>query len=200
MMRKMLRVILVIFIAGTLWSCYPEGPDYYDDYDIVYTNYDNNYVFTGKAKYAIPDKIIKITGNMDAGKPPEYVSGTYSTQMLNSMKANMASLGYSLVDINANPDFVLMPSALESTNVEYYYDYWGYYWGWYYPYPMTYTYKSGSLMMDLIDYKDVSADGKRRVVWTGIINGLLEGSSSEFTARMNKTIDQAFSQSEYLRQ
>jgi hypothetical protein len=65
---------------------------------------------------------------------------------------------------------------------------------------MTYTYKSGSLMMDLIDYKDVSADGKRRVVWTGIVNGLLEGSSSEFTARMNKTIEQAFRQSEYLRQ
>ena len=137
---------------------------------------------------------------MDAGKPPEYVPSTYSTQMLNTMKANMASLGYSLVDVSANPDFVLMPSALESTNVEYYYDYWGYYWGWYYPYPMTYTYKSGSLMMDLIDYKDVSADGKRRVVWTGIVNGLLEGSSSEFTARMNKTIEQAFRQSEYLRQ
>ena len=32
-------------------------------------------------------------------------------------------------------------------------------------------------MMDLIDYKDVSADGKRRVVWTGIVNGLLEGPS-----------------------
>jgi hypothetical protein len=200
MMRKMLKIMLVVFITGTLSGCYPEGPDYYDDYDIVYTNYDNNYVFTGHPKYAIPDKIIKITGNMDAGKPPEYVGSAYSTQMLNTMKANMASLGYSLVDVSANPDFVLMPSALENEHVEYYYDYWGYYWGWYYPYPMTYSYKSGSLMMDLIDYKDISADGKRRVVWTGIVNGLLEGSSSEFTARMNKTINQAFSQSEYLRQ
>jgi hypothetical protein len=200
MMRKMLKIMLVVLITGTFSGCYPEGPDYYDDYDIVYTNYDNTYAFTGKIKYSIPDKIIKITGNMDAGKQPEYVAGTYSTQMLNTMKANMASYGYSLVDINSNPDFVLMPSALENTNVEYYYDYWGYYWGWYYPYPMTYTYKSGSLMMDLIDYKDVSADGKRRVVWTGIVNGLLEGPSSEFTARMNKTINQAFSQSDYLRQ
>jgi len=59
MMRKMLRVVLVIFIAGTLWSCYPEGPDYYDDYDIVYTNYDNNYVLRNKGgKLALAAKVL----------------------------------------------------------------------------------------------------------------------------------------------
>ena len=129
-----------------MWSCYPEGPDYYDDYDIVYTNYDNNYVFTGKIpnmQYLI--KLLRLQVIWMRVNHRNMLPVLIQHQMLNTMKANMASLGYSLVDISANPDFVLMPSALENTNVEYYYDYWGYYWGWYYPYPMTYTYKSGSL-------------------------------------------------------
>ncbi len=38
-----------------------------------------------------------------------------------------------------------------------------------------------------------------KVVWAGIVNGLLEGTSTDFPSRINKSIDQAFTQSAYLR-
>ena len=204
MMKKMVRVLLLIVLTGTLWGCYPEGPDYYSDYDIVYTNFDKTYTFQGDVgkTYYISDKIPKITGNLLEGKPPEFVNSAYSTQMINRIKSNMSALSYTQVtDVN-NADLILAVAAIEVTNISYYYDYWYYYWGWgwYYPYPITYEYKTGSLFMNLVDQKDVSADGKRHVVWTSIINGLLEGSSTDFSNRMNKSIDQAFAQSQYLHQ
>lgn len=204
MIRKNLGLILVLGMTGILGGCYPDGPEYYEDYDIVYTNYDNSYTFAGHSSYAIPDRIIKITDGLIEGGDPEYVKPVYSDEMLNRIKTNMASLGYTLASDTSNADLILMPSAIEVTNISYYYnywwDYWGYGWGYYYPYPVTYSYKTGSLFMNLIDRVDISPDGKRRIVWTGIINGLLEGSTSDFTRRMNKSIDQAFTQSQYLNQ
>jgi hypothetical protein len=204
MMKKMVRVLLLIVLTGTLWGCYPEGPDYYSDYDIVYTNFDKTYTFQGDVgkSYYISDKIIKITGNLTEGEQPEFVSAAYSVQMINRIKANMTELGYTLVTNVNNADLFLSTAALETTNISYYYDWWysWYGWGWYYPYPITYSYKTGSLAMNLIDMNDVSADGKKHVIWTSIINGLLEGSSADFSSRMDKSIDQAFAQSQYLHQ
>ncbi|MCK7538489.1 MAG: hypothetical protein MZV63_49800 [Marinilabiliales bacterium] len=42
------------------------------------------------------------------------------------------------MDIEDDPDVLLLPAAWETTTIYYYYDYWYYwyggYWGWYYPY------------------------------------------------------------------
>jgi hypothetical protein len=203
MKRKFLRGLFLVGFAWLMWGCYPGGAEYYDDYDVVYTNYDKEHTFTGHKNYAIADKIVKITGNSASEKPPEYVSAIYATPMLERMKTNMNAMGYTLVtDIN-NADVALMPAAVEVTNVTYWYDWWYGYWGWYgwyYPYPITYSYKSGSLFMNLVDAKTLSPDGKHPVIWSGICNGLLEGSTSDITARMTKSIDQAFKQSAYLHQ
>ena len=52
------------------------------------------------------------------------------------------------------------------------------------------------------DYKGhvklVNPANKRRAIWYGIVNGLLEGASADFGSRINKGIDQAFRQSPYL--
>jgi hypothetical protein len=203
MKKRTLSGLLVIGMTIILWGCYPQGPDYYSDYDIVYTNYDNTFIFAGNGTYAMPDQIVKITDDLANGGTPTFVSNTYAIPMLNSIKVNMTALGYTLVTDTATADFFLMPSAIEVTNISYYYDYWGYYWGswgYYYPYPVTYSYKTGSLLMNLVDRNDLSPDDKRRIVWTGIINGLLEGTTSDFTNRMNNSINQAFTQSQYLHQ
>ncbi len=42
------------------------------------------------------------------------------------------------------------------------------------------------------------ADGKVNVVWTGIADGLLQGSSSFILNRLDKQINQCFVQSPYL--
>ena len=36
------------------------------------------------------------------------------------------------------------------------------------------------------------------VVWSSILNGLLEGGTSEINSRIKKSVDQAFDQSPYL--
>lgn len=209
MNKTLLKSLLFISMTSMLWGCYPDGPEYYSDYDIVYTNYDKDFSFGGHKFYAMPDKIVKISGNIDQGSLPEFIGTTYSSIILERIKSNMTSLGYTLVSDTTQADFILFPSALETTNIGYYYDYWGYYYGWYYPpyyggwyypYPMTYSYQTGSLFLNLIDRKSISPDDKSPVVWVAIVNGLLEGSSADFTNRMNKTIDQAFKQSPYLQQ
>lgn len=202
-MRKFLRGLFVLSLLGLFWGCYPDAQEYYSDYDIVYTNYDNTNTFTGKKNYIITDKIAKFTGNLAEGEQPEYLKEPYASQILTQIKQNMTNMGYTLVSSSSTADVALIPTAIEITTVGYYYDYWYGYWGWYgwyYPYPITYSYTTGSLVMNLLDAKAESPDGKKRIVWTGIVNGLLEGSTTDFMNRMTKSIDQSFTQSPYLKQ
>ena len=106
-----------------LWGCYPDGPEYYSDFDLVYTNYDKNFNFSGHKNYFIPGKIVKITGNVSAGTAPEFVNSTYAVPILERIKSNMSALGYNLVTDSTQADFLLFASAIEVTNIGYYYDY-----------------------------------------------------------------------------
>jgi hypothetical protein len=79
---------------------------------------------------------------------------------------------------------------------------WGYY-GWYYPYypyypySYSYSYSTGSLVMDLVDVKNVPPGQERaRVLWTNFSNGVLGVSST--TALAVDAVNQAFAQSLYI--
>jgi len=201
---KVLKVLSLTAIVFLLTQCYPEGPQYVDEMDLVYTNYDPATDFTAKHTYAIPDKIMKIDDNLINGGDPNFVKEPYATQLLEKMKLNMANNGWTLVKKDANPDMLLAPVAYELTTTYYYgggyWDWWyGGWYGWYYPYPVTTSYSTGSLIVTMLDPKNLSPDDKMRAVWGFIINGLLEGSNTEFTARYSKGIDQAFTQSPYLK-
>jgi hypothetical protein len=187
-------------IAIILGSCYPQGPEYYEDLDVVYTNYDDEFNFANKGTYSIPDKIVKITGNLVEGEEPEFVKEPYATQMIQKMEANMTELGWVKVDDPANADLVLFPAVWTNTTIYYWYDYWCWYypyycgwgWGWYYPSVSSIT--TGTLVMTLIAYGDEYIEPSR--VWTSVANGLLSGAYN--TTRVNQAIDQAFEQSPYL--
>lgn len=208
MKNKSIYGILLVMLMTTFWGCYPDGPDYIDEYDIVYTNYDDQFNFSGKKFYSIPDSVVKINGAHATGDELEFLSPSSGNLILNRLKSNMEARGYILTADTALADFFLVPSALEVTNVTYYYDYWnyyygwyygGYYGGWYYPYPITTSYTTGSIFTALVDKESANPSNRNRVVWLSIINGLLEGSSTDYPSRINKTIDQAFTQSTYLR-
>ena len=86
--------------------------------------------------------------------------------------------------------------------------YWGWWypgwypwWGWYYPYAPVYVdgYRSGSLFIQMIDAKAAPQVDNVPVQWTGIFNGMLEGSNPEIIARVQTAIDKAFAQSPYLK-
>ena len=68
-------------------SCYPEGPEYYEDLDLVFTNHDANYDFAGNASYAMPDWIVKITGEVLEGEEPEFIDEPYNSQILDRIAA-----------------------------------------------------------------------------------------------------------------
>lgn len=195
------KFLALAFIAGMIFlgGCYPDGAEYYEDTDIVYTDYDDQFDFSSKGTYSIPDKIVKITGNLNEGELPEFIKEPYNSQILNNIEKNMTSMGYTKVEDPANADMVLFPAVWTNTTIYYWYDYWcwyyPYYCGWGWGYPSVTAYTTGTLVMALI------ADGDEYVepakVWTGAANGLLSGAYD--VTRVNDAIDQAFKQSPYLK-
>jgi len=209
---RVLFVVSIIILAG----CYPKGAEYIEELDLVYTNYYNQYDFQAKHTYALPDSVIKITGenfeDPDGNHRPEFLPKASGDVILNQIKTNMTAYGWTKVDRSAHPDVLLLVSSMTTTNIFYYYDWWywdwwygGYYppWGWYYPccyYPGYMTgYRSGSVLMQMVDPNTATAEGNVPVVWTGILNGLAEGGQSSIATRVQAGIDQAYAQSPYLK-
>jgi hypothetical protein len=198
-------ISLVLFASlGLLWGCYPEGPEYVDELDIVYSNYDPEFDFQAKGTYSLPDKIVKITGDDEADI--EYVNDIYALPTLSRIDKNMQDLGWTKVDADV-ADVQLLPAVWTTTTI-FYWGYWGDYWCWYYPYycgggwyypyyPTASSYTTGTVLMTMIDPKEENAAGSTRVVWISAINGLYQGSYN--ATRVNNAIDQAFEQSSYLK-
>ena len=192
-----------------LAGCYPHSAEYVDEYNLVYTNYSTKFDFKAHQTYALPDSVMKITGSVWNGGQIQYVDQLAGDAILNRIRQNMDSRGWT-EDVEANsPDVILLPSAITTTTIDYYYGgYWGWYYpgyspggGWYYPgyYPATLTsYTSGTLMIQMTDPNEISSTHDRPVEWLALVNGLLEGSSSTLLNSINTTVDQAFTQSPYL--
>jgi hypothetical protein len=185
-------------------GCYPDGAEYYEDTDVVYTNYDDKYDFKSKGTYSMPNQIVKITGNKADGEEPEFVKEPYNSQILAKIEGNMTQLGYTKAAYDPNADapttdLVLFPAVWTNTTVYYYYDYWcwyyPYYCGWGWGYPSYSSYTTGTLLMAMIADGDDYVQPTR--VWTAAVNGLLSGAYN--VTRVNNAIDQAFEQSPYLK-
>ncbi len=197
--------ILTIGALVMLQSCYPQGPEFVDELDLVTTFYDDTYAFETKQTYSINDKIPLIGTD-----PIDYVSAVTNAVIINKIKANMLARNYELVDADANPDMHLLVGAIEvKTTVV---GCGGGWWGWYpgypgYPgyggcwYPVGYSYSTGTILMTLWD-KDSLPTGDdndtNTPAWEAGINGLLQGSQSSINTRIESTIDQAFKQSQYI--
>jgi hypothetical protein len=195
------KFLFYLSIALIMSSCYPGGLEYYEDTDVVYTDYDDQFDFQSKGVYSIPDKIVKITGDLEDGEDPEYVKEPYNTQMLNQMKSNMTALGWTVTEDPANADLVMFPAVWTNTTISY----WNNYWCWYYPYYCGWgwgyggggysTQTTGTLLMTLVADGDDYVDPAR--MWTAALNGLVSGAYN--TSRVTRAIDQAFEQSPYLK-
>lgn len=195
----MKKKIFALAFAGMLMGCYPDGADYTEELDIVYSNYDENYDFQSKGTYSMPDEIVKLTGDED--DPIDFVGDQYAGPILDQIEENMSALGWTRVTENADVELV---AATWTTTTIYYYGggYWCWYnpyycGGWYYPYPVASSYTSGTLVMTMVDPNMESADGRIRAIWTGAINGLLSDVYS--SSRVENGVNQAFKQSPYLK-
>lgn len=200
---KSKTLAVLTFIGGLLaGGCYPNGMDVTEDTDVVITYHNTAYDFTAKATYALPDYIVKVTGNLEEGDDPEFIDPVYGDQILDRIALNMNNLGYTRVDIDADPDLILAPAAWETTTIVYYYDYWDWWWGGYYPYwgyPPVYatSYTTGTLLITMFDPAVLGTNGQPIVQWTAAMNGLLTYSFN--ASRVYKAVDKSFSQSPYLK-
>ncbi len=205
-MNRLLTYFIIATLAGFgLAGCYPQGPEYTDDLDVVYTNFDPEFDFPGHNTYAMPDQIVTDVQITNAGDTIyEYMKPIYADPILDKIDANLTALGWTKVDVSANPDVLMMPAGISSTT--YFYSYWycwwygGYYggWGWYYPpYYTVSSYTTGSLIMTMSDPTVDSPINRSATAWIGAMNGLLSGNGN--INRALDGIDQAFAQSPYLR-
>jgi hypothetical protein len=204
--RSLFGALAAVAVLGT--GCYPDEPTSIASYDLVFTAYSPSFDFANSRTYAIPDSVVLVTGNLQDGDAPETVDPQYGDQIIQRIRQNMNSRGWTEINPLDTPDVVLLPAVSKTENVSYYdWGYWGWYypyypgWGWYYPgyYPTYTSYTSGTLIMLMNDPYDVSASNNVPIVWTGLVNGLLEGSSASTIDRIQSTIDEAFDQSPILK-
>jgi hypothetical protein len=215
-MKKMMIIFSVA--ALSLTGCYPGGPEDLEDFDIVLTNYAPEFDFQSDTvtTFTLPTKVVKIGDDgildPDGNGQPDYISDENSKLILDEIKANMIAKGWTYVADSSQADLVILASAMETTTLYYYYDYWYYGWyypyypggGWYYPgyYPPTYVsgYTTGTLLIQSTwpEGAGLNVEDKVPVVWSCVINGLLEGSQADLAKRVTQSIDQSFAQSPYL--
>lgn len=197
MLRRLMIIVIPALLVG---ACYPAGPEYYEDLDVVATRYDRDFNFASTNKtFTMPDQIVKIDGSIAEGEGPNYLPDAVANQIIAQIKTNMESYGWTFTEDEEAAAVTLLPAVWTNTTVYYYYDYWCWYyyyycgWGWGYPTATSYT--TGTLLMAMTSYNDDLAEPQR--VWVGAINGLLSGAYD--VSRVEQGIDQAFIQSPYLK-
>lgn len=212
-MKKLVPILLAVFAFA---AC-EKDPDMskLDNEYLVFTNYDKQADFTSFNTYFLPDSVMVIGDK----EKPEYWTGENAEKIVNAFVDNMKSRGYTRVDDKEMADLGLQVSYIAST---YYftgytggydnpYWWWGYpgywnsyYWGnwgyWYYPYPVTYSYSTGSLLTDMVNLKAPEGkDAKLPIIWNTYISGLLTSSNKVNMTYTVSGINQAFAQSPYIK-
>jgi hypothetical protein len=184
-----------------------------DDLDVVYTNFDPEFEFEAQSTFAVPDRVVKIESeNFTAqdGEDPQFVNPEVGDRIISRIRRNMTDLGWTEVNGDADPDVIILPSVSTRLDLQYHYDwrYWSWYypgfypgWSWWYPNyrPMMVSgVRSGSVLLQMTHPDGMGGNDNIPVVWTGVFNGLLQGSQESINQRISQTIDQAFNQSPYL--
>ncbi|MCX2743935.1 DUF4136 domain-containing protein [Mangrovivirga sp. M17] len=206
---KTIYFSIILMLTISFISCQPGGAEYVSDLDVVLTDYDDQFDFNSVNTYAIPDEIVEIESNDPGnGDQPDFLDPVFAEPILNKINENMQNNGWQRVDEDQNPDVVVFPSYTTTTNLFYYYDWWywdwwypgyGPGWGWWYPYPPVVTgYTTGSVLIQMTDANNTILNDQIPVLWTMIVNGLLQGSNASIIQRINTSIDQGFEQSPYL--
>ncbi|MDO6761446.1 DUF4136 domain-containing protein [Tamlana sp. 2_MG-2023] len=184
-----------------VFGCYPEGGEYVEDYDALYTNYDPEFDFGATYTYSIPDKVLDLDESSEGDAV--YIDQPYSSAILETLISNLNALGWTKV-APENADVVLVTGAFDDTYIAYnpwwwdwYYPWYGPGWGWYYPgYSPGYVsgYSTGSVIVQMTYPDGTSADDEVPVVWLGALNGLLQGGQNNIISRVTSNLDQAFNQ------
>lgn len=212
-MKKSLFIVLVALFAT---SCEKEpdlnklGNDF-----TVYTNYDSNTRFKDFKTYCLPDSILLIGQGMKAA----YWKDANAQEIIKQVADEMNARGYMRVKEIKDAEIGLQLSFAQRTtqvidgggwyNGGWYSGWWGPgYWGpywndWYYPYPVTYSYDTGTMILEMVNLTEHPAEGSQKVklpvIWHSYATGLLFNNSKYNLQLTLRAVDQAFEQSPYIK-
>jgi hypothetical protein len=206
MKTKLLSLIALGLIALSACVKYPPVSDQVTQDLVIYTKYDVNADFNNYLSFAIVPNIPVIDGN-----DTTYLSDGNAQALLGRISSDMVSRGFQEVAPDQNPDLGINVTMVKMTNTTVYYP--GWYWGypayyppdwWYYPgydysypyYPVYVTsYSSGTVIIDLADFK-FKEQNKIMIRWNAYIRALLTGTHSQ--SEILNSVDQAFLQTPVL--
>ena len=208
---------LLLMIGG----CYPGGPEYTSDYDLIATEYSPDYWSANSPlSYYMPDSLGWIVDREDLDNNDD-LTRDFDAFILGEVAENMALYGYQRIaelDLENPPDLYVFTQALavKNTTISYvpgypwyggYYPGWGGYWpgyGGYYPgwggAAVASSYTTGTILIEMGDAKNLDEENKIiNMVWTAGVDGLLSSSSASNQQFVSQSIEQAFIQSPYLK-
>lgn len=125
----------------------------------------------------------------------------FVTPVVDEVKANVERAGFTFAAENTSPDFAVKVVVLENFNYyqaisyPYYTSYYGYN-GYYYTAVSTYYSNSATLLIEIVDLKNFTANNKYVVVWRAYIGDLL--ATLDLTGSTMEAIGRAFEQSPYI--
>ena len=126
---KHLGLMLTVSLALFMSSCYPEGADTVEDYDVAITNYDKGADFSSFSTFAIPDTIVYFANDKNAK-----LDHQFDEQIIQVVTDNFIKRGYTKVENPETASFIVTVSAFSNVNYSYYidnwYNNWNWYWGW----------------------------------------------------------------------
>ena len=194
MKTKLLTIIALGMLVLTSCTKYPPSSDRVTDDLAVYTQVDVSANFNDYSTFSINPTVTYIDG-----KDTTTVNNANTTALLNRLSADMKKQGFTEVAVTANPNLGFQVTVLKNTTTTVYYPYyppyWGYpYYGYGYPYYPTYisSYSSGSVVIDLADFKNPEPGNRFMVVWNAFIRGLITNTHTQNDVL--NCVDQAFTQ------
>jgi hypothetical protein len=212
----MRKILLIFMLVSVFISCRK-----YPDFDeltykpLVVTNHDNAIDFNGYKTYYMSDSLTQIGDDRN----DSIADATLGGPIINAIVTNMNSRGFvrvtspSLADLGINSAVIKITTTVQTYPPGYYWGYPGYgggYYGYggYYPYydygyggyySYSYTYSTGSLIVEVIDLKNVDSTSTRlNVLWTNFNTGVLGVTGTSVGNAVN-SVDQAFIQSPYFK-
>lgn len=209
-MKKNLFMAFGVIALMSLTAC-EKDPDMgqLDSDLVVYTDHDNSVDFSKYVTYYLPDSILE-AGDIHTS----YWTDNNALAIVGEVENQMNRLGYQRITDatqKGNADVGVQLSYVSQTNTVISGGYWGgwwdpFYWGagwggWYYPYPVSYSYDTQALILEMVDLTGQDADNNQRqipVVWYASASGFQFGSNRVNMQLLLDGVDQAFSQSAYL--
>lgn len=208
-MKKILLISAVIMMAA---ACHKEPYGNDDGEYLVYTTPGKDVDFSPFKTYYLADSLLVI----GSGDKPQYSQSDNAMELIERVRNNMENYGYVYTSDRDDADLGIQMTFVVKTErfVKYYSNpywwldypgywlpgFWGNWCGFYYPYPISYTYSTNALMIDMVNLDSPQGkDEKLEVVWSSYIGGPAGYSLSSDIDRIEDSIDQAFVQSPYLK-